>query len=105
MKPEDRRQTPRFAASIPASVTTRGGETFSCEIIDVGGAGCQIRLSEPARLGDRVTLTIEGEDTLARVIWARGDCAGLWFPNAVEHAPPESFMRRTWRRLFEGGSR
>lgn len=95
----ERRQSPRYTVSVPASVTTVGGQTYVCEILDLSETGCRIRLKEPVQLSGPIRLLTENDETLARAIWSDGAYAGLWFPNAAPDEPEPGFLRRMWGQL------
>jgi hypothetical protein len=99
----ERRQSPRFMVSIPSTVTTAGGQTYVCEIMDLSETGCRIQLKEGVQLWGAVTLATEEDTTRARVIWSEGAFAGLWFPNAVEQRPTPGLLKRMWGQIRGSG--
>ena len=95
----ERRQTPRFAVSMTATVTPASGKAFACRIVDIGAAGCRIRLPDAARLKGPLVLDHQGQKLAAQVVWARGDIAGLWFPSVRDDDPEPGVLRRLWSQL------
>lgn len=95
----ERRQSPRYTVSVPATVTTAAGTTIMCELLDLSETGCRVRLAGDVQAGGRVSLLTESGEQVARVIWTDGDQAGLWFPNVAEEQPEQSLMRRMWQKL------
>jgi hypothetical protein len=98
----ERRQSPRFPVSMAATVIVPGGKPVACQIIDIGAAGCRIRLPEGTRLWGPVTLKNQGQTLAAQVVWAKDGVAGLWFPNVKDDGPEPGMLRRLWNQLRGG---
>jgi hypothetical protein len=76
----ERRRSPRRAAAFAATLRERGWGGGSVPVVDLSLHGCRIGLLAPLAPGARVWIRLPGLESLyARVIWCRGDEAGLEF--------------------------
>jgi hypothetical protein len=87
---------------MTATVTPVGGKPTPCRIVDIGAAGCRIRVTDTARFKGPVTLEHEGQTLSAQVVWAQGGMVGLWFPSVRDDEPEPGALRRMWNRLRGG---
>jgi hypothetical protein len=95
----ERRHAPRFQVSMDATVKVGRGKPIACKIIDIGSAGCRIRLPDVARLKGPITLVYQGQNLSAQVVWTQDGMAGLWFPNARADESEPGLLRRAWDQL------
>jgi hypothetical protein len=97
---QERRASPRCAVRMTATVTDETGRAFHCDIVDISGSGCRLRLAEAEQLGGVVELTTTGGLAPARVVWSAGEFAGLMFPSEPAQEPGLGFLRRLWEDLI-----
>ncbi|MCS7167820.1 MAG: PilZ domain-containing protein [Gemmatales bacterium] len=91
------RKAPRGRCVVHLFRGTFGlGRNVALELLDVSLSGIKLRLSEPLRVGEEVTLQLLGQGhlrpvkTVARVIWCRPEhatyVAGLAFEKLLTYA-------------------
>ncbi len=75
-------------------LTVTGGVKLDCIVVDVSTNGAGVELNGAGALPDLVTLKIlmTGESRRARVVWRRGNAAGLSFQ--VERQYPFGIARK-----------
>jgi hypothetical protein len=98
---------------VPRLKTLLGGiiefddrkSTMDCTVRSLSAYGARIVLSEAFRVPDAFDLSIPHHDQVhrAKVIWRKGDCAGLALSDLAEHEePPARHMTpRQMRRAHE----
>jgi hypothetical protein len=95
--------------SVPRLKTLLGGivqfddrkSTMDCTVRSLSAYGARIVLSEAFRVPDAFDLAIPHHDQThrAKVVWRRGDCAGLVLSDVEEHEEPAARRRMTPRQM------
>jgi hypothetical protein len=101
-EPEERRRSPRAAASCEAKVVSSGGRHFTARAEDVGPAGCRVVAPVPLARGAllRVLLrSASGEaDLLGTVAWVSEEAP---WRLGIAFAPPSIAAARAWFERFD----
>ena len=78
--PAERRRSPRHPAGFVATLRERGWGGGAVRVVDLSLHGCRIGLLAPLPPDARVWIRLPGLESLyARVVWCRGEQAGLEF--------------------------
>jgi PilZ domain-containing protein len=101
----EQRRLPRKAALLSGVLADlNGGETLDCAIQDINARGAAVGVSRKLPFGGQVYLLDTGNRFahLARVVWCKGDRAGLMFVQSYAMGPGlPPRMRFLWRLLLE----
>ena len=88
--PGHTKRGPRVAIRRPAVLIDSDGVEMTVLVLDVSNEGFRIQAPQSPRIGERVTLRIEGyDDFAAQIRWALGDEAGGVFLTRFEDPPIE----------------
>jgi hypothetical protein len=81
------KRAPRIDLRRPAVLTDSAGVETVVTILDVSSAGFKLQTSKAARIGEVVTLRVDGSgDLMAQIRWAVGDQAGGVFLTEVDYS-------------------
>ena len=86
----EQRRAPRLRTLLSAIIQCDDHKsTMDCTVRNLSAYGGRIVLSEAFRVPDAFNLLIPHHDQLhrARVVWRRGECAGLALSDVVEEEP------------------
>lgn len=79
------KRAPRVSVEQPAVLLDAQGNAMDVLMLDVSVGGFRMRVPEMPRIGEHVTLRIDGyEDFPAQIRWALGDEAGGGFLSPFE---------------------
>jgi hypothetical protein len=82
----DRRQSVRAKALLGGvAAFNNSGSSMECVVRNMSEGGACIEFGDVAKLPEELSLTIarKGRSFLARMVWGRGNRAGLAFPTAT----------------------
>jgi hypothetical protein len=103
---EERRRSPRAAASCDAKIVSSGGRHFSALAEDVGTAGCRVVAPRPLARGALLRVLLQsghGEvDLLGSVAWVSEEAP---WRIGIRFAPPSIAAARAWFERFEESAR
>ncbi len=84
---EDRRRTWRVALNLTASVREPGRSNTPVRLVDISTHGCRIELFSSPIVGSILWLSIASLGAKqARIVWCKGDFAGLQFDTALNES-------------------
>lgn len=90
---KDRRRTWRVALNLTASVREPGRSNIPIRIVDISTHGCRIELLNSPFAGSILWLRIAGLEAMqARIVWCKGDFAGLEFETALSESVLDSLV-------------
>jgi hypothetical protein len=78
------KRAPRVDLGRPAVLIDPQGAEIEVVVLDVSSAGFKLEVSKPPRIGDIVTLRVDGSgDVRSQIRWAIGDQAGGIFLDPI----------------------
>jgi hypothetical protein len=81
------KRAPRVDMSRPAVLVDSTGAETAVTILDVSSGGFKMRTPELLRIGEIVTLRVDGSEIIeAQIRWALGDQAGGVFLTEVDYS-------------------
>ena len=79
----ERRKHRRIQVLLSAAVEHER-RTSLARLLELSSGGLRVRLANPVRVGDEVTLTRGSVRILSRVVWTHGATAGLQFDQPID---------------------
>jgi hypothetical protein len=80
------KRAPRIDLKRPAVLVHAGGSETVVTLLDISSSGFKLEVSQTPRIGEVVTLRVDGSDDLqAQIRWALGDKAGGVFLEPAEY--------------------
>ena len=66
---------------------------MDCGVRDISATGAKIKISDQAAVPNEFRLMMPGDNTIreARLVWRRGEYAGVTFTGSVRPAPPRKW--------------
>jgi hypothetical protein len=81
------KRAPRIDMGRPAVLIDSSGVKKSVKVLDVSSGGFKLEIGEPPRIGEHVTLRVDGSgDIAAQIRWVLGDNAGGVFLTPVDYS-------------------